>query len=222
MEIIDPQEKEINMKKITLVLIMASLLLGLAACTRTSKSSITSDNSASLSLEGQLLVGTLKLESTSLAVSADQASQLLPLWETLQSMASSGTGATEELDAVVSQIESTMSAGQISSITAMKLTQQDLAAALADTGASSNTASSASTANPSSAQFQAGTGAPGGGNPPTDMGSGGMPASTGAQSVGQTQSGTTQAVATQSSGTTSQVPSALIRALVQLLQKKIG
>jgi hypothetical protein len=208
------------MKKISILLVMTSLLLGLVACTGTVHSNSASTNATSLSLEGQLLVGTLKLESTSLAISTDQASKLLPLWETLQSMATSGTAATEEINSVVSQIESTMSAQQLSSISAMKLTQQDLAAASAENGTSSTSSSTASTANASSAQLQAGSGAPtggnpGGGNPPTDMG-GGLSASTGAQT------GATQAVATQSAGTTSQVPSALISVLVQLLQKKIG
>ena len=76
-------------------------------------------------------------KSTTLAVTSDQADELLPLWETLQSLASSGTAASEEINAGEDQIESTMSPQQISSITAMNFTQQDLAAAIVDTGASS-------------------------------------------------------------------------------------
>ncbi len=118
-------------------------------------------------MEGQLLVGTLKLETTDLAVSSDQASQLLPLWETLQSLATSGTAATEEVQAVVDQIKSTMSTSQISSITAMNLTQQDLATAMSDNGASSSSSNPASTTSGNSAQLPAGgpAGAPAGGNP---------------------------------------------------------
>jgi hypothetical protein len=209
------------MKKWMLVSIVISLVLALTACGSAQNSNAAASGSTALPLEGQLLVGTFKLESTDLAVSSDQAAQLLPLWETLQSLESSGTAASQEIDAVVSQIESNMSPQQTSSITAMKLTQQDLATAAADTGASSTPSSSANTANASSAQPQAGVSAPGGGNPPTDMG-GGMPASTGAQTTGQTQTGTAQAVTGQSTGTTNQVSSALIIALVELLKKKIG
>jgi hypothetical protein len=214
------------MKKWLLVSIVISLVLVLTACGSANSSNASATATTTLPLEGQLLVGTVKLESTSLAVSTDQAKQLLPLWETLQSMASSGTAASQEVDAVVSQIKSTMNSEQISSITAMNLTQQDLVSAVADAGASSTTSSTASTTNASAAQLQAGAGAPGagapsGGNPPIDMGAG-MTVSTGAQSAGQTQTGTTQAVSSQSTGSTNQVSPALINALVELLQKKIG
>ena len=209
------------MKKWMAVSFVIGLVLALTACGSTQTSNAAATASPTLSLEGQLLVGTIKLESTTLAVNSDQATQLLPLWETLQSLASSSTAASQEIDAVVSQIKSTMSSQQISTITAMKLTQQDLAAATADTGASSTTSSSANTTNASPAQFQASDGAPGGGNPPADM-SGNMPASTGAQAAGQTQTGTAQAVTSQSTGTTNQVSPALINALVELLKKKIG
>jgi hypothetical protein len=209
--------KEIKMKKWMLVSIVIGMLLALTACGSTQSSSASATATNTLSLEEQLLVGTIKLEATGLAVSADQANELLPLWETLQSMASSGTGAQQEIDAVVSQIESTMSPEQISSITAMNLTRLDLMAAATDTGTSLTASSTAITTNASSVQPQSGTGAPGGGNPPTDMGAG-MPASTGIQSADQT--GTTQAVSSQSTGTTDQVSTALINTLVQLLQKK--
>lgn len=101
--------KEIEMKKIILASILFPLLLALVACGGTSNSGSTTSNSTSLTLEEKLLVGTFRLESTDLGVSSDQASQLLPLWETLQSLAKSGTAASEEIDAVVSRIESTMS-----------------------------------------------------------------------------------------------------------------
>ena len=114
------------MKKWMLVSIVLSLVLVLTACGNTQSASPTSTATTALSQEEQLLVGTIKLESTSQAVSAAQARELLPLWETLQSLASSGTAASQEVDSVVSQIKSTMSTEQISSIAAMNLTQQDL------------------------------------------------------------------------------------------------
>jgi hypothetical protein len=209
------------MKKWMFVTIIVSLMLALTACGSTQSSNAAATASTTLSLEGQLLVGTLKLENTTLAISSKQASTLLPLWETLESLASSNTAASQEVDAVVSQIESTMSSQQVSSITAMKLTQKDLAAAALDTGTTSTTTSSASTVKTSAAQIQTGAGAAAGGNPPSDMG-GGMPGATDVQSASQTQTGTSQAVTSQSSGTSNQVSAAMINALVELLQKKMG
>ena len=204
------------MKKWMFVTIIVSLALALTACGSTKSVTATATASNTLSLEGQLLVGTFKLENTSLAVSSEQAGTLLPLWETLQSLASSNTSASQEVDAVVSQIESSMTTQQVSSITAMKLTQQDLAATAIDTGSSSTTASSASTVKTSATQLQAGAG-----DPPSDMG-GGMGGASDIQTVSQAQTGASQAVSTQSAVTTNQVPAAMIKALVALLQKKVG
>lgn len=202
-------------------LIVIGLILGLTACGLTQNSTSSATATTELTLEEQLLVGTFKLESTSLAVSSSQADQLMPLWETLQSLASSGTAASQEIDAVVGQIESTMSAEQISSITAMNLTQQDLSVAVVDAGTTLTSSSSVNDNNANQVQLQAvgsvpAAGDQGDGNPPADMNNG----MTGAS--GQPQSGTTQTVSTQSATTTDQVPLALINALVELLKKKIA
>jgi hypothetical protein len=207
------------MKKWMFITIIISLVVALAACGSAQSANAAKSTATTLSLEGDLLVGTFKLENTSLAINSAQASTLLPLWETLQSLASSNTTASQEVDAVVSQIESSMSTDQVSSITAMKLTQQDLAATAIDTGTAATTAGSASTVKTSAAQLPAGAAA--GGNPPSDVG-GGIPGATDVQSASQAQTGSSQAVSTQAAGTTDQVSAAMIKALVALLQKKIG
>jgi hypothetical protein len=209
------------MKKMLLVSIVISLVLALTACGSTQNTTAVATASTTLSQEGQFLVGTLKLENTSLAVTSEQANTLLPLWETLESLASSNTAASQEVDAVVSQIESSLSTQQVSGITAMKLTQQDLAALALDTGTSSTTAASNNTAKTSAAQLQAGTGDPGTGNPPGGMDAG-MGSASDVQTVSQAQTGTSQAVSTPSAVTTNQVPAAMIKVLVALLQKKVG
>jgi hypothetical protein len=209
------------MKKMLLVSIVISLVLALTACGSTQNTTAVATASTTLSQEGQFLVGTLKLENTSLAVTSEQANTLLPLWETLESLASSNTAASQEVDAVVSQIESSLSAQQVSGITAMKLTQQDLAALALDTGTSSTTAASNNTAKTSAAQLQAGTGDPGTGNPPGGRDAG-MGVTSDVQTVSQAQTGTSQAVSTPSAVTTNQVPAAMIKVLVALLQKKVG
>ena len=201
------------MKKLIIATVVFSLILALTAC---GSNAGTSNSSTSLALEGQLLVGTFKLEDTNLAVTADQAAELLPLWEALQSLANSSIAANQEVEAVVAQIKSSMSPEQIDRITAMQLTQSDLAAAMAQVSETSSTSSSTSTTSSSSAQPQAGSGmaAPGDGDPPADMGAGGA--------VVSADSSATQAVASQPAAASDQIPTALISSLVELLQKKIG
>jgi hypothetical protein len=87
---------------------------------------INDDFNNALSPMGQLALGTLKLDDGELAVSEDQAAELLPLWQALQSLSSSQTTAQVELDAVVKQIQGTMSAEQIAAIDEMQLTEDSL------------------------------------------------------------------------------------------------
>jgi len=96
------------MKKIILSLTLFTLLLALVTCGAKSTSSASTSTSPSLSLQEELLIGTFKLEDTYLAVSSDQAAQLIPLWQTLQILTGSGTAAMEEINAVLTQIKSTM------------------------------------------------------------------------------------------------------------------
>jgi hypothetical protein len=210
------------MKKWMDLSILVIMGLVLSACGRPQSSTATATESTSLSLEAQLLVGTLKLESTDQTVDAAQAKTLLPLWETLASLSMSSTSAQQEVDAVVSQIKSSMTSDQLSAITAMKLTRQDLQSAIMDSGAALTTTSSKTSNSSSSVQFQAGSGmpadgAPAGGNPPADMGAG-MPLDSAMQSAST--SGSNQTSANASSGTVSQVSPALINALVALLVEK--
>ena len=215
------------MKKIIIALTTFAILSVLVACSQTSTSTGSTGNSASLSTEAQLLVGTFKLEDTDLAVSSDQAKQLLPLWQTLQSLTSSSTAASEEISAVVDQIKSTMTSSQTAKITAMKLTQTDIMSIMNQAGVSLNGASSTTTPMPRggfpSGGGTQGGGAPGGGAPGGAGGppSGGFPgggdpgidiAPGGASSTPQ---------ANRPAGMGNQVPPPLLNALIQLLQKKI-
>ncbi len=83
-------------------------------------------NNRPLPLAELLLIGTLKLQGTSNAVNATQAAALVPLWQAYAQLTSSNTAAQAEIDAVVSQIQTTLTPAQVSAITAMKLTRQDM------------------------------------------------------------------------------------------------
>jgi hypothetical protein len=78
-------------------------------------------------LQSRLAVGTLSLEGTGLAVTPDQAKQLLPLWQQVKSLTAQGATTTPtDLQAVYKQIETVMTADQIAQIQGMTLTQAKL------------------------------------------------------------------------------------------------
>jgi hypothetical protein len=76
----------------------------------------------------QLALGTFKLDQTDYPIDAAQAQKLLPLWKAARSLSSSDTAATQELAAVVRQVEQTMTPEQMQAIQEMKLSFQDMAA----------------------------------------------------------------------------------------------
>ena len=129
------------MKKRTFTLLMI-LALTLSACggsateaaSSAATSALTSEEEGALSVQLQLSVGTLALDGTAQAVDATQAAELLPLWQVLQSLTESDTAAQEEITALVTQIEETMTAEQIEAIAAMQLTREDMGAIMQEHG----------------------------------------------------------------------------------------
>ena len=215
------------MKKIVFGLTLFAILAVLAACSQTSTTTATSGSTTALPTEAELLVGTMKLENTTEAVTAEQAKQLLPLWQTLQALSSSSTAATEEINAVVGQIKSTMTSLQMDKISAMKLTQQDMMSIMSQAGVSPNGASTTATPMalnglPSQGGSQGGAGQAGGaGGPPA----GGPPPGGDFQGSAGPGSNTGQAGAASTPqaprANTNQVPPPLLNTLIELLQKKI-
>lgn len=88
-----------------------------------------------------LALGILKLSETPLPVTLEQAPQLLLLWLALQNMTNSGTSPDEEVNAVLAQIETTLSSDQINVINSMKLTQTDIQSWAAANGVTLGTGS---------------------------------------------------------------------------------
>ncbi len=115
------------------VLLVTSLLLAACGGTSGQKSTGTestansgSQGSTALSKVNMLLVGTLKLDGTNQAVTKDEAAQLLTLWQAYLSLSNSQTAAEAEVDALVNQIQSTMTADQVKAIQEMNLTNTDM------------------------------------------------------------------------------------------------
>ncbi|MGC9396534.1 MAG: hypothetical protein ACP5J4_16950 [Anaerolineae bacterium] len=86
------------------------------------------DFTNALTVRNQLALGLLNLEGTANEVTPAQAKSLLPLWQALRGTARSGAAATAEVDALLSQIEETLTPGQLEAISALRLTQDDLRA----------------------------------------------------------------------------------------------
>lgn len=120
------------MKKIFLPLVFLFALL-LASCSGTAAPAPTTggdiyvsqnlpvDYDGALPVRNQLALGTLNL-SADLAISAEQAQTLLPLWQALRSTQQAGGTAQAEVSALLNQIEAAMKPEQLQSIASMKLT----------------------------------------------------------------------------------------------------
>lgn len=65
---------------------------------------------------GQLALGTIMLDDTENVVTAEQAQTMLSYWQLYQSMMSEDTTASEELDAILSQIEKAFTKEQLSAM----------------------------------------------------------------------------------------------------------
>lgn len=184
-----------NKKSNFLWVVMAVVILALSVlgCSGTAQTTATvaaaqdtgATNSPQMTIENKLAAGTLKLEGTDQAVTADEAKALLPLWKAVKSLNSSDTASQDEIQALYDQIKETMTAGQIAAIEAMSLTREDLSALMTDLGIENNFGGGMQNADPSAratqiAQFQAnnpGATMPGGGMafPGGDAGGGMVP-----------------------------------------------
>ena len=199
------------MKKIALAILIL-LTLTLAACNTTSSgtTSVTPKSSAAaLPIQTELILGTFKLEGTAQAISAEQAAKLLPLWHVYQDLSVSDTAAQAEINALIDQIKATMTSEQLAAIDDMNLTQQDILAVMIEKNIAEASQQQPTTSQSSSSAPQGG---PGGPMPGGDMFGGEQP-----QTASSTQTSATQSVQSQDSTT---IPTALLDALIQLLQSK--
>jgi hypothetical protein len=174
------RNKETKLKKITVITFLSILAFVLTACGASAGSSqsnssspteisssgsssdtgSSSDSSNPASVNGtpatgpsalQLAAGMLKLDGTSNAVTAQQATQLLPLWQSLQQIEStpvaqgtpedSGTpggrfdpAMMQQMSAQIVLIQNAMTPAQIQAITAMNLSMQDISTAFQQAG----------------------------------------------------------------------------------------
>ena len=195
------------MKKILIATLMLAALL-LAACSSASGPT----QAGALSAQSELLLGSLKLEGTGQAVTKAQAAELLPLWQTMSELQSSASSAPQEKNALLAQIRSAMTPGQLQAITGMKLTSQDAFSFMQEQNISVSGAQTASNTTQSQNNSGGPGGGPAGGPPPGgDPMMGGITGA-GGSAASQSQS-SAQTVSVQTAGA-SQISSGLMDALI--------
>ena len=182
------------LRKLIALGVMLTIVAGLAACgssedsnasvpvasvtvvkeKATSEETVTTlndDYADALPVSSQLAIGTLMLEGTDEAVSAEQAGELLPNWQMLEALQSSGTTAQAELDAVLTQIQAAMTSRQLAAIKDMQLTLDSLMELVQEQGLRIGTADG--TGRSQTVQAPAGVAPGAGGGPGGGFGAGG-------------------------------------------------
>jgi hypothetical protein len=180
----------------------------------------------------QLIAGTLLLEETGLAVSAEQAPELHLLWMAFRSLNSSETAAQAEIEAVLTQIEDTMTADQLEAIAGMQLTSDGLSELIERYRlGTASTTGSVDVSDSSVGQTSLGGGVPrDGGGPDGDIGVGvpgggmGSDPMSGAIAVevssGSVETDSTQASLTSAGDLTNRTALSLIDPLIELLEAR--
>jgi hypothetical protein len=233
------------------ILALGGLAAALAACsggapaegTVNATERLTADYENALPVESQLILGTLMLEDTDQAVGAEQAAELLPLWQMQKVLAASDTASAEEKKALIEQIQETMTKDQIQAIAGMKLTQADVFSYMQTAGLVQMPQYSGTpgVSNAEGGYFPGGMGGEGpmiveGGGPPAGFEGGGPPAgfqggrNSGGGFQGQGSGFNPEDLTTEQRATLqalrgtrggfARTPSALLEALIELLETK--
>ena len=206
------------MKKHLVYLWTALFILSIVLAACSSAATTTVSTSESLSVATRLAAGTLKLEGTDQAVTAGQTTELLTLWQAYQSLSASDTAAPAELDALVSQIQATMTTDQVQAIDKMQINTTTVNEILQSAQPAITSSASTTSSSSTSSQMTAG-GGPGG-----PMDGGGAPGGDIGAAIGDPSLGTsaqaTSAAASQASTQTSNVSPMLLNALIQMLKTR--
>jgi hypothetical protein len=224
------------MKKYLVVFLSLVLVVGLAACTSSStvnggsSGTINTNYANAVSVQSQLAAGMLKLEGTASAVTKTQAVPLLMLWKAIRSLSANSATSQIEINAVMEQIQETLTAEQIKAIADLKLTQTNLTEVMQNASVSySLNATPQASGTRQTTRVAVGSGGrpEGGGVPGGGMPGGGMPAGGGGvpgDGIGgvittpnaSTQSTAQARVAAQGSAS----PTGLINLVIAFLEKR--
>ena len=201
------------MKKtiLTSLVLFALFLTSCSGISIGSTSSKSQTNNTS-STANQLIVGTMNLEDTDLAVTADQAGDLLLYWQVYKEISTSSTSAQEERDGLVAQIQETMTTEQLDAIKEMNLGSNEMTMQGAP-----NSANASGSIKTDSGSFSPPAGAEMGMSGPPD--GGGMPMDGGGGPQPQGSSSSSGNVQQTSSSVSSSTP---LDTLIELLGSKVN
>jgi hypothetical protein len=152
-----------------------------------------------LSQKLMLSLGTMELANTENAITAEQAELMLFYWQALTNLTNSGNSATEEVAALLTQIEETFTPAQITAINQMQLTSEYMTAWATENSITMGTGAGA-----------------GGGQGQGQGGGGGMDAD--ARATRQAEEGTTGTAGSKENGISAAINNALIAYLESLVQ----
>jgi hypothetical protein len=217
------------MKKFTFT-ILTILLLTLTACSTANGVGLASGTQGAapagdLPMTTQLILGTFRLEGTENDVSAEQAAELLPLWQTVQILVESDTAAQQETEALTAQIQETMTAEQMQAITDMDLAREDMMSIMQEHGLAMGGGNNNSQSGNSSNNSGGGFGPAGGMSPPDERGplpGGGPGMGPGGQGSNLSPDQIATAQALRQERSESFIPPMLIEALIEYLHEKAG
>ena len=168
----------------------------------------------------QLAVGIFKLEGTPQAVNAQEAAQLIPLWQLYSQLETSSSSAQQEVTATFNQIKNTLTPDQINAITAMNLTNQEAFTFMQQQGIVQFGFNGTPQAN-RTPRVGGGGGFPGGGGGFPGGGRPGGVGGAGGTQLNPSQIATAQARRAPGGGFSNRLPSGLLDALIKLLQSKV-
>jgi hypothetical protein len=134
-----------NMKKAAFPLLLLVIAIILTACgaaadeapevtTSLASEYLSIDYADAASTRNQLAYGTLLLANTADAVTSEQATALVPLWQAVVLLSGDDTTASEELTAVQDQITETLTEVQLQAIAKMQITNAMLSEFYAEYG----------------------------------------------------------------------------------------
>jgi hypothetical protein len=206
------------MKKLLFAVWLAFTFI-LSACGASATEAPIDASSNGLAMETRLAVGTLKLAGSEHDITAEQAQELVVLWQVYKELSQSDIAAQAEVDGLISQIRETMSSDQLQAIMDMQLTQQDVFMSMQGVTAGSDTSDGDAISVPSEGSTPAGGPPADGGGAPMD---GGMPPDMGGAAPSSSTDQSQAAQAGSGLESLASVPSALADAVIQSLQEKMA
>ncbi len=154
-------------------IILAAVMILCTSCSAIA-GQMRQNSSVDSKVRSQVGMGILMMEGTDLAVSADQAKSLLPLWKAVKSLSNDSSIPDAEITAIYRQMQESLSAEQIQAIQSLKWSNADLNTLVEryDIQMTSTGTTGKSSASQSQSGQNAGAGMPAGGGPGGDPGGG--------------------------------------------------